>query len=135
MPRNCQIKPLLLRRQEISLWLDFPFEVIKKNRKAIKREIVKVRTSKNVIKRNNGNAYIRFYPKISSVVRGRGLEPPSPYGRYHLKVVRLPVSPPAQDTTKILNHPKKFVQCYLNRHNSYCAVPARIVVRGTMGGR
>ncbi len=29
------------------------------------------------------------------VVRRRGLEPPSPYGRYHLKVVRLPISPPA----------------------------------------
>lgn len=28
-------------------------------------------------------------------VRGRGLEPPCPCGRYHLKVVRLPVSPPA----------------------------------------
>ncbi len=28
-------------------------------------------------------------------VRGRGLEPPCPNGRYHLKVVRLPVSPPA----------------------------------------
>ena len=29
------------------------------------------------------------------MVRGRGLEPPCPCGRYHLKVVRLPVSPPA----------------------------------------
>jgi hypothetical protein len=29
-------------------------------------------------------------------VRGTGFEPASPYGRYHLKVVRLPVSPPAQ---------------------------------------
>ena len=28
-------------------------------------------------------------------VRGRGLEPPRPCERYHLKVVRLPVSPPA----------------------------------------
>jgi hypothetical protein len=29
-------------------------------------------------------------------VPGRGLEPPSPCGRYHLKVVRLPISPPGQ---------------------------------------
>ena len=32
---------------------------------------------------------------VSMCVRGRGFEPPSPCGRYHLKVVRLPVSPPA----------------------------------------
>ena len=32
--------------------------------------------------------------KFTSVRRG-GLEPPSPCGRYHLKVVRLPISPPA----------------------------------------
>ena len=31
----------------------------------------------------------------SYLVRGTGFEPASPYGRYHLKVVRLPVSPPA----------------------------------------
>ncbi len=29
-------------------------------------------------------------------VRRRGFEPPSPCGRYHLKVVRLPISPPAR---------------------------------------
>src|SRR5436309_2630049 len=32
---------------------------------------------------------------ISFAVRGRGLEPPHPYGLYHLKVARLPISPPA----------------------------------------
>ncbi len=31
-----------------------------------------------------------------TLVRRRGLEPPSPCGRYHLKVVRLPISPPAR---------------------------------------
>ena len=32
----------------------------------------------------------------SCFVRGRGFEPPSPYGHYHLKVARLPIPPPAQ---------------------------------------
>ena len=33
---------------------------------------------------------------LSLTVPRRGLEPPSPCGRYHLKVVRLPISPPGQ---------------------------------------
>ena len=44
-------------------------------------------------------------------MRRRGFEPPSPCGRYHLKVVRLPISPPArvsntQHHTTVLNKKK-----------------------------
>src|SRR3989344_7477863 len=39
---------------------------------------------------------------ISLLVRGRGFEPPSPYGRYHLKVMRLPISPPALESGRFL---------------------------------
>ena len=44
------------------------------------------------------------------LVRGTGVEPASPYGRYHLKVVRLPVSPPAHVNYQpmIANNIKKF---------------------------
>ena len=31
------------------------------------------------------------------LVRGRGVEPPRPCGHHHLKVTRLPVTPPARD--------------------------------------
>ena len=48
------------------------------------------------------------------LVRGRGFEPPSPYGRYHLKVVRLPVSPPAQ-CIKILDYLEIFVQFHFSK--------------------
>ena len=35
-------------------------------------------------------------PESLILVRGRGLEPPSPYGHHHLKMARLPISPPAR---------------------------------------
>jgi hypothetical protein len=35
----------------------------------------------------------------SIVVRTRGLEPPQPYGHYHLKVARLPIPPRPHVTT------------------------------------
>ena len=35
-------------------------------------------------------------PRSQGQMRGRGFEPPSPYGHYHLKVARLPVPPPAR---------------------------------------
>ncbi len=38
---------------------------------------------------------LRSY-SLHSFVRRRGLEPPFPNGSYHLKVVRLPISPPAR---------------------------------------
>ncbi len=41
------------------------------------------------------NRLSKMRNKLLSVPR-RGLEPPSPCGRYHLKVVRLPISPPGQ---------------------------------------
>ncbi len=55
--------------------------------------------------------------RFTILVRGRGFEPPSPCERYHLKVVRLPISPPAQDITKILNYLKKFVQCCFHENS------------------
>ena len=42
------------------------------------------RKDKKVTPENGGN---------STVVRQSGFEPPHPFGRYHLKVVRLPISP------------------------------------------
>ena len=57
----------------------------------------------------------RLKTHLVRFVRGRGLEPPCPNGRYHLKVVRLPISPPAHafkrafhtiaDSARFINHP------------------------------
>jgi hypothetical protein len=40
--------------------------------------------------------------RARSAMRGRGFEPPSPYGHYHLKVARLPIPPPAQSVLALI---------------------------------
>src|SRR3989344_782092 len=63
-------------------------------------------------------------PMSSLMVPRRGLEPPSPCGRYHLKVVRLPISPPGQVRTLYYtfslffsnNWSNIFINHRLNRH-------------------
>ncbi len=54
---------------------------------------------------------IMYLDKIFSYlnVRGRGLEPPCPKGRYHLKVVRLPISPPALIMNRLIITKKTYI--------------------------
>ena len=55
---------LLLKKQEISLELEFPFEVIKKKRKAVEREIALVRTDKKRITAMRIADFVKTFPLL-----------------------------------------------------------------------
>ena len=61
----------------------------------------------------------RMVSAVFSCVRGRGLEPPCPCGRYHLKVVRLPISPPARNRHLNRTHQKNNIRPNGVRKSAY----------------
>lgn len=76
---------LILKGQKVSVELDFPFEIIRKKRKAVEREITQVRTSKKPMTVVRISDLIKDFPVLCP---GEDSNLHA-FRRYHLKVVRL----------------------------------------------
>jgi site-specific DNA recombinase len=84
---------LLLKSQEISLELEFPFEVIKKKRKDVEREIALVRTDEKRITAMRIADFVKNFPVLCAGEESNL----HAFRRYHLKVVRLPFRHPRKN--------------------------------------